>query len=354
MILKLSRKNAYPLIDIMKFIFAILIVAIHIPPLKDFSDFGNYMIAQCLSRIGVPFFFIAAGYFLFRNMDVGMLDVGRIKRYVIRIFLMLVVWTMLYLPLILWSASHSGKGVIWGMYVKVYQFILGGNAQFHLWFLQALIVAVLLMAILIRKQWSFRKMIILALCLHSIALLGGSYHFVYTYFCPEGSAISEFFYRYRSFLPKTVNGVTEGFLYVSLGASLAVTRHNYSGRQIYIGCAVSWLLFIMEAAAIKIMVPDTVGSTAYIFLIPVAVFTFLLGEYIRIDNKPVFMTMRKMSMYVYFIHPWFIFILEFISRMFPMNSLMYYTFVVILSVITARGLVYMSRRYENKFLSILG
>lgn len=351
----MDARKTYPLIDIMKFVFAILIIAIHIPPLRDFSNFGNYMIAQCLSRIGVPFFFMAAGYFLFRKMDAEMLDIACIKRYVIRIFLMLAAWTMIYLPLILWDASHSINGILLEICGKAYKFILGGNAQFHLWFLHALIVAVVLVAILIRKQWSFKKMIILALLLHCVALLGGAYHFVYLYFFPDGSAVSELFYGYRNFLPHAVNGVTEGFLYVALGAALAVDGHSYSRQQIYIGCALSWLLFIVEAAAIKLLIPATVGSTAYIFLIPAAVFSFLLGEHISITNKPVYMTMRKMSMYVYFIHPWFIKMVALISKkVLPLNSLMQYILVVILSLISARVLVYVSRRYKNKFLSVLG
>ena len=352
---RIGARKTYPLIDIMKFVFAILIVAIHIPPLKDFSDFGNYMIAQCLSRIGVPFFFMAAGYFLFRKMDIGKLDLGRIKRYVIRIFLMLTAWTMIYLPLILWGAIHSEKGIIWGIGARIYKFILGGDAQFHLWFLQALIVAVAIVVLLIKRKWSFGKMIAFALILHTIALLGGSYHFVYLHFFPEGSAIYEFFHANAKFMPNTVNGATEGFLYVALGAMLALKGHSYSRRQIYIGCAVFWLLFIMEAASIKIMFPYSKGSTAYVFLIPAAVFTFLLGKYVSLANKPVYMIMRKMSMYVYLIHPWFIAIVALVSKkVFPIDSLTQYVLVVVLSLISARLLVCLSYRSNNRFLSMLG
>lgn len=351
---KNANSKTYPLIDIMKFIFAILIVAIHIPPLKDFSYPANYMITQCLSRIGVPFFFMAAGFFLFRNMNEESLDIGRIKRYCLRIFMMLIAWTMLYLPLIIWRAIHNERDYMYVILVEIYNFILGGDVQFHLWFLHALIVAVVTVALLIKKKWQFSKMLILALVLHLVALLGGGYYFVYLWLCPEGSLINDFFMKNALFMPNAVNGLTMGFLYVLLGVQIA-KKCSYPRWLICTGCVLSWLFLIVEVASIKMAFPFSIEGSPCVFLIPTAVFTFLLGESISLDNRPVYIIMRKMSMYVYFVHPWFIAIVALASkRVYHIDSLMQYILVVILSLIGARILVYFSDKYNNGFLRLLG
>ena len=312
------------------------------------------MITQCFTRIGVPFFFVAAGYFLFSKMSTVNLDKERIKKYVVRIFKMWVVWTLIYMPIIMWSALHNKKGAIWGVGAKIYEFIVKGNAEFHLWFLHALIIAVVLISVFIKLGWTFKKIFLLSGMLHLIALLGGAYYFAYLYVFPEGSQVYEMLHGMTKFMA-TTNGFTVGLLYVAIGAAIGFSRPVFTKNYLYKGFFISWILFIIEAASIKIMFPFIEGSTPYFFLIPATIYTFLLGLNIELKNKPIYMTMRKMSMFIYFAHPWFLFLVGGISkRIYPIDSLSNFIIVTLLTLATARIIVMLSNKDKKGVLAVLG
>ena len=92
--------QSYPMIDVMKIFMVIMVIALHANPLSDYSFWGNYMITQCLTRVAVPFFFIAAGFFLFRKMTLESLDGAAVRSYVICILRLYCIWCLIYLPLI--------------------------------------------------------------------------------------------------------------------------------------------------------------------------------------------------------------------------------------------------------------
>ena len=51
-------------IDLLRFIMALLIVALHSSPFLDYNPYVSYFFSQVLSRLGVPFFAAITGYYL--------------------------------------------------------------------------------------------------------------------------------------------------------------------------------------------------------------------------------------------------------------------------------------------------
>ena len=75
----------------------------------------------------------------------------------------------------------------------------------------------------------------------------------------------------------------------------------------------------------------------------------------ELDNKPIYMVMRKMSMYIYFVHPWFLYILAGISKkIYPIDSLSSFFIVILLTLITARMMVALSSKDAHGWLKVLG
>lgn len=66
-------RQQYPVVDLLKYICALLVVSIHIAPLSSFFEviplttYLNYGIQNYIARLAVPFYFAAAGFFLFRE-----------------------------------------------------------------------------------------------------------------------------------------------------------------------------------------------------------------------------------------------------------------------------------------------
>ena len=117
------------------------------------------LIVDQLSRFGVPFFFIASGYFLSHRIDSAFF----ITRYVVvRIFPAFAFWTLFYF----WSSIKDGP-------VDILSLVFDGGGL-HLWFFSSLILCLLLCSILL-KIGGLRLVIVAAIPLYLIGLYHGVY-----------------------------------------------------------------------------------------------------------------------------------------------------------------------------------
>lgn len=88
-----ARKR-YPMIDICKFLCALLIVALHTKPFNTVFALDQGL--AVLERFAVPFFFCATGFFLLDGN--GKLSGNRMKKQIIRLCSMAVIWQAIYIP----------------------------------------------------------------------------------------------------------------------------------------------------------------------------------------------------------------------------------------------------------------
>lgn len=95
----------YRILDLMKFVMAVVVIAIHIRPEVSFSNHSVKIIFEGIYSLAVPFFFMASGFLLFRKARIPLEDVGkaRILSYLKRMLKLYVVWTLIYLPLTIYG-----------------------------------------------------------------------------------------------------------------------------------------------------------------------------------------------------------------------------------------------------------
>lgn len=122
------QKKENKLLDIIKYISAILILASHCLPLIP-NDSFNFLYGQWFFRFCVPLFIISSGYF-FASFDRN----GKVK-YIKRIAVLYVVASLLYLPTYI-GADHK---------TIVNTLALGYH---HLWYLSALTISLCLLCVL--------------------------------------------------------------------------------------------------------------------------------------------------------------------------------------------------------------
>lgn len=60
-----TQNSLYKAIDYAKFIFSILVIALHCGPFECVSAEASYYFTQCVTRVAVPFFFVCNGFFAF-------------------------------------------------------------------------------------------------------------------------------------------------------------------------------------------------------------------------------------------------------------------------------------------------
>jgi surface polysaccharide O-acyltransferase-like enzyme len=61
--IKNSAENRNGLVDLSKYIAALMVIAIHTAPLSDVQEEAYFILVQVICRMAVPFFAVCTGYF---------------------------------------------------------------------------------------------------------------------------------------------------------------------------------------------------------------------------------------------------------------------------------------------------
>lgn len=129
-------KRQYASIDIARYVSALLVVCIHTFPFLEISETFNTYFIHTVCRLAVPFFFTTSGFFFFRNYDSENEDLNetRLKKALIRLFRIYLIWTIIYLPYTIFDYTHTGFQIKY-LFTYVRDFFLNGS-YYHLWFYQ--------------------------------------------------------------------------------------------------------------------------------------------------------------------------------------------------------------------------
>lgn len=133
----MERKNA---IDIMKFILALMVVAIHINP---FGEYGYLRFP--LTRVAVPLFFMVSSFFFFRKIHNKKRNT--VKNFVLRNIKLYFSWMVLLMPVTLRLQHYFTDGILIGI-KKVIISILFASTFPGSWYISALLIDVLIINLL--------------------------------------------------------------------------------------------------------------------------------------------------------------------------------------------------------------
>lgn len=262
-------------IDIVKFICAFLVCIIHIPPFKidlfGFNNF-NFWLQNYLCRIAVPFYFTASGFLLFRKTEFNNFNESRIKNYCFKILRLLGTWTFLL--------------------------FVGGSGQ--LWYLGALVLAVIILSILIKKEIPMRWIVLISVILFLVGLLGDSYYgFIEplkSYFIPKLFVVG-----YETVFSTTRNGVFFGLIFVLIGALFAQKRIVINNILAVVGLFISFIVMFFEVYLLK-HYSHPKDYNMVLSLLPVIFFLFYLASHIKLKYRPIYGSLRVIGMLVFFTH----------------------------------------------------
>ncbi len=218
----MQKKQPYTGIDVMKFAAAFLVTAIHIPLFQDVDFLFSYYFTETLCRVAVPFFFACAGYFLAKKWEDG----EAIKRYVWRLLQLYGIWTLLYLPQILYQYRQNGLGAGKILREFLYRFVVTGSyTQF--WYFPALLIAVCVLYLLKGKcQIADRFLIPLICILYVFGVFGNSY---YGFLIGKDSWAAAIYENFFAVFETTRNGIFFGLFYVYMGT---LVRKRLSQRRL--------------------------------------------------------------------------------------------------------------------------
>lgn len=259
-----SNTGEYLNIDIFSLIAALLVITIHTSPLSSFSDTADFMLTRILARTAVPFFFMATGFFLLPRAKSVMATVKKLG-------LIYLLSILLYLPLNIYSGQQTtsfGEGL---------RAIFFDGTFYHLWYLPAAMLGILLLSVL-RRFLSLRGCLILCCILYVIGLCGDSYYGLASQIPP----VRAFYDGIFSFSSYTRNGLFLAPIFICLGWQMGDTRKNAPKKPMAllsreISCIWPMLLFLILMTAEALLLRNLNvqrHDSMYIFLPPCMYFLF--------------------------------------------------------------------------------
>lgn len=176
-------------VDAVRILAALCVVYLHAKPFVSASYTGTaYSVLRdgiiLFTRFAVPFFFIAAGFFLSRKLVAAERPLDAVSPYIRRLAILYLAWSAFYfffpinwLSLLLagewkpfyWKATHAVTHLMSNPLVFLFK-----STSIHLWFLPALAIASYGLALAVRygKEWLFLS---LGFCLYLSGALSDAY-----------------------------------------------------------------------------------------------------------------------------------------------------------------------------------
>lgn len=335
-------RNNYNCIDLTRFICALLVLEVHF-----ISDYGenniNFVLSQGIGRIAVPFFFITSGYFLANKSG----NTIKIKNYLFKIFKLYILWSALYFPYELYMWKLNSENIMLDIVIYIKNFFLVGSF-IHLWYLLAVIIAVIIIEALL-KRISIDKVLVIGFILYILGMLGDGYYNVLT----NMPLLKKIYDLYLSLFETTRNGLFFGVFLISLGYYISI-KEVVIKKSISLVCLIISLLYMIIEIYFMKSNNLPLDYNMYISIIPATFFLFNLVKEIQLKDNEIYPMLRSMSITVFLIQFMFngisLFIISFFEEYKFINSeWIRFIFIAISSTIFS----YLLIKIKNKYKTIL-
>lgn len=206
--------NAYRGIDLAKFVMALLVVAIHAGFFTDIDGGAAFVIIQVFARMGVPFFFIASGFFFSKGLAKrrgG--EAGYVRSYVARLLGMFAFWCFVMLPF--WTRNLvASRGFGPAQALILLRTIAFDPGVF--WYLEALMVCAFVSWPFVTRDRYGRLLGLGAAC-YVFGMFGDSYYGL----VKDLPVLGDLYRAYFTVFVHVRKGLPFGLLFFATGALLA-------------------------------------------------------------------------------------------------------------------------------------
>lgn len=330
-------KKNYSLIDIFKLIFAIGIVAIHCN-IFDNNGMISWLTLHGIFRLGVPFFFCVSGFLLYEKLLNTENDKEYIKKYIKRLFIPLIFWLIINIPIKLFEYKSNGILLI---VIKLFRLLI-----FYpwgaMWYVLALIVSILLVYPLYKRD-KLKLAVIIGSILYIFALLCNNYYFII-----ENTFVQKIVDIYLFITTSARNGIFEGFYFVSVGIYInkMIYDKKINNKTNLIVLIFSYILLILEIILIKNYnhKDDHSLFVMYIILIP-SLIVFLQKYSLKMNTK----ILRNYSSGIYFCHRFILGVITICSSILNIKlSSLFIFFITMTIIILLLSILY---KIDNKYIN---
>lgn len=308
----------YDLIDVLKFIAAIMVVTIHVAPFSADSPLSiwNDILNLYIARLAVPFFFCASGFFLYKKINLKEFKFSFVKKYIIKMLTLYLIWTAIYFPFSLLHIVTSNSGFLHGVALYIRNSIFWGSYT-HLWYLNATIFAVILISLLL-KFCSPKVIFGISVIFFILGLLSESWFGLIVSFKNEFPIIWLILKFVEKIVVTSQDGLFQGFVFISLGLLFANNKIKIDKNVSLIGFLCSFILLGIEVYFVHAQ-GIARGCSMYFFVLPTIIFLFSLSLNVQLDKHKECCLLRKLSIIIYFLHCFVLECVDLVSALFSIN-----------------------------------
>lgn len=329
-----------PTVDFLKLFFALGIVALHTGFLLNIQN--GFYVHAIIFRLGVPFFFLASGYYLaVKNKNN---DRVTFLKYIKRLIYLYIPLSILYMLANMFRYNNfSPRALLDNIWL-----IFTGRSQSVIWFVGALIVSCIVLMHLKEKN-KLKVSLKIAAGIYVIGLLFNTYAFVLN------NQYLDFLYQ---FLVQTFsnnsNALFEGYLFVGLGYYLNKYYSSEGIKNNIIFIVIGFVMLFIETFVVHNHLDSVVNYEYYFSHLLLIPSIFLLATKLNFNFNSILI--RKMSSYIYYFHYIFIIILIWINNLYPSNVLnnpnYFYLITVLITVIFSILVYFFEKKtsFKNDFL----
>ncbi|MGL4695389.1 acyltransferase family protein [Enterococcus larvae] len=303
-----NAKKNIQMIDLLKFIAAIMVVCIHSEPISG-NEWFNFLVKNILCRIAVPLFFISSAYFI-RKSTVN--KEGNLKGKIVHLLKNYLFWSVVFLPIGL-DWINQNLSISPSLYPAALLFgLVYSGTYYHLWYIPAFILSVVIIT-KARQYISYKLIFLIAAALYFVGSLETYYGLITI------DWVKEIFDGFIQLFFTTRNGLFYGMIFTAIGFFIYDYEQKLLTLKKYFKWALLFLgsLLFLEGVIVYNML--RLDCNFLIVLIPFSFVLFLWG--ITSEIKLPFNTvkLRALSHYYYFIHPICIVILFEIGNAFNLS-----------------------------------
>lgn len=306
-------------IDFIRYIFAIVVIILHVRPFLGTMDELDLFFNNMISRICVPLFFMITGYFAAKK---EVQNPGYIKQYIKGMIPLYLIWSIIYIPVALtWISQYIPEIInlvdslnipsmfipfvyLIGLILVILVAILYVGVYYHLWYFPALILSLIIL-----DKWKKHFNIKVLLMISFFLLLLGATETYYGILPTDYQKVVSYYFTY--FLT-TRNFLFFGLFYVTLGYCMGkkqVLYTSYSFLKLII------CIFLLVAETLFLQSIERLNSNILLACIPLVYYLFISTIYMNpiIKWKPNY-SFRNLYKYYYLIHPLVIFLVQLILK----------------------------------------
>lgn len=249
----MQEVKQYYLLDFFKYVFAVLIICLHVP------HGGNRvltLVSMFISRLGVPFFFTVSGFFGYKKLRKEGETIfyrARLQK-LLRLFAK---WTIIYLPLTLYYQWIACERNLMQTFIEyIWQEIVLAPA--YMWYLVALIIALFPFSRMAGKKYF-------------LYASGASIFYVMGVLLNSWRSIfgADRLNIYYNVFETSRNGIFFAPIFLAMGAGISILEErnklNVSCLQ-WVMAIVSYVIFVIEVTFIYNRVPETEDCSMYFSL----------------------------------------------------------------------------------------